>query len=103
YYLGTGGPVLKSGGQSYVVGQAGGWIAIGAEAISGGYEVAWRDTASGMYTIWYTDSNGNFVSNQSGVVAGSSATLQNFENSFHQDLNNDGVVGPSAHTAPMAA
>jgi len=34
------------------------------------------------------------------VVSGTSATLENLETSFHQDLNGDGTLGiPSVNTA----
>ena len=36
---------------------------IGAVQAGGGYDVAWKDTASGLYTAWSTDSNGNYLSN----------------------------------------
>src|SRR5262249_40407793 len=42
------------------------------------------------------DANGNFVSNDVGVMSGSSLALQKIETSFHQDLNGDGVVGVSS-------
>ena len=53
-----------------------------------------RIQGSDQYTVWNTDSNGNFVSNGTGgVVSGSSAALQSLEPSFQQDLNGDGIIG----------
>ncbi len=48
---------------------------------------------TGQYTVWNTDSNGNYVSNIVGVVSGTSAALESIESSFHQDLNGDGTIG----------
>ncbi|MBR1244217.1 M10 family metallopeptidase C-terminal domain-containing protein [Bradyrhizobium sp. AUGA SZCCT0274] len=96
YYLYNGGgtgPSLKTNGAPVTVGQFIGVTPIAAEQTASGYNVAWK-YASGLYTVWSTDSNGNFVSNLSGgVVSGSSTVLQDLENTFHQDLNGDGTVG----------
>jgi hypothetical protein len=73
--------------------------------VSGGYDVAWQNSAAaGQFTVWSTDSNGNFVSNlTNGCVAGTSTTLESFETIFHQDLNGDGVIGipPATQTATL--
>ena len=75
---------------------------IAAEILpSGGYEIAWVNTdpdgngdgAPPIYTIWYTDATGNYVSTQLGNATASSIPLQEFESSFHQDLNGDGTIG----------
>ena len=50
-------------------------------------------TGNDQYTVWFTDSNGNFISN-TGSLTGASSTLQSFESVFHQDLNGDGFIGP---------
>jgi len=77
------------------VGDSGGiWEPIGAEQTADGYEVAWKLTGADQFTVWYTDSSGNYVSNAIDVVSGSSDTLQSFETSFQQDLNGDGSIGP---------
>jgi serralysin len=73
-------------------GQFGPWTAISAEQTAGGYEVAWKVTGADQYTVWNTDSSGNFLSNI-GVVSGGSIALQSLEASFHQDLNSDGRIG----------
>ena len=48
-----------------------------------------------QYTVWNTDSNGNFVSNGTGgvIVSGSNPAITSLEPSFNQDLNGDGVIG----------
>ena len=46
-----------------------------------------------QYTVWNTDSNGNYVSTAIGAVSGSNTALETMETSFHQDLNGDGVIG----------
>ena len=73
-----------------VAGQFGGWAPIGAEQTATGYEVAWKVPGADQYTVWNTDSSGNYVSNAIGVVSGTSTALELLETSFHQDLNGDG-------------
>ena len=55
--------------------------------------MAWKDAGAGQYTVWSTDSNGNYVSKLIGVVSGTSTALESLESTFHQDLNGDGVIG----------
>ena len=101
--IGSGsGPELKSGGVASVAGQFGGaWTPIGAEQASGGYDVAFKDMATNRYTVWSTDSSGNYTANVIGAVSGTDPSLESFETSFHQDLNGDGVIGvPASHTGP---
>jgi serralysin len=94
FYDSTGsGPSLKYGSADIVAGQFGTWAPIGVEKTASGYEVAWRDASSGQYSVWNTDSNGNYVSNVTGIVSGTNATLESLETSFHQDLNGDGQIG----------
>jgi len=97
------GPVLKFGGSPVAAGQLGGWIPIAVEAISGGYEVAWKIAGTDQYTVWGTDSSGNYTGNLIGAVSGSSAALEAFETSFHQDLNGDGVIGIPPAAAAFAS
>ena len=90
------GPSLKFGGADFVDGQFGGWAPIGAEKTATGYQVAWKDASTGLYTAWNTDNNGNYVSNVSGLtgyVSGTNYALKSLETSFHQDLNGDGQIG----------
>ena len=64
YYLynSGAGPQLKYGGAAVVAGQISGWAPIAAEQISGGYQVVWKANGADQYTLWTTDSSGNFVS-----------------------------------------
>ena len=92
------GPELKYGGAAVVAGQFGAWTPIGAEQTATGYEVAWKVPGADQYTVWNTDSSGNYISNI-GAVSGTSSALESLETSFHQDLNGDGVIGvPTAAT-----
>ena len=50
-------------------------------------------TGADQYQVWNTDSSGNYISSALDVVSGTSAALQSFETSFHQDLNGDGYIG----------
>jgi serralysin len=93
YFLGASGPSLKLGGTDFIAGQLGGWLPIGTEATSGGYEVGWKLTGSDQYSVWRTDTNGNYASQISGAVSGSNYVLETLETSFQQDLNSDGTIG----------
>ena len=102
YLYGSGGtgPSLKYGGTDFIDGQfTSGWKPIGVEKTATGYQVAWKIPNQDKYTVWNTDSNGNYVSSI-GTVTGGSATLQSAETSFHQDLNGDGVIGPVTTPTP---
>ena len=92
-YDGGTGPALKYSGAAVVAGQFGGWVPIGAEHTTGGYDVAWKMPDVDQFTVWRTDSNGNYISNLTGSVSGSSAALESLETIFHQDLNRDGTIG----------
>ena len=94
-YDGSGsGPSLKYAGADYVAGQFGAWTPIGAEQTATGYEVAWKVTGADQYTVWSTDSSGNYITDLVGAVSGTSDALESFEPVFHQDLNSDGLIGP---------
>ena len=90
---------LSYGGAPVVAGQfdqfGGHWVPIGAEQTASGYEVAWKVTGADQYTVWLTDNSGNYLSSAFDVASGASAALQSFETSFQQDLNGDGLIGPS--------
>ncbi|WP_247990040.1 M10 family metallopeptidase C-terminal domain-containing protein [Bradyrhizobium sp. 186] len=96
------GPELKYGGSAVVPGQFDPWTLIGAEQTATGYEIAFKQLGTNYFTIWNTDSSGNYLGNPTGIVLGSSATLESLETSFHQDLNGDGVVGVPAAPASTA-
>src|SRR6266550_7836367 len=90
---GSSGPELSYSGP-VVAGQFGAWVPIGAEQTASGYEVAWKVAGADQYTVWTTDNSGNYLSSAFNVASGTSAALESFETSFHQDLNGDGVIGP---------
>src|SRR5207245_2522574 len=77
-----------------VAGQFGAWVPIGAEQTASGYDVAWKVLGADQYTVWATDSSGNYVSNLIDVVSGTSSALESLEPVFQQDLNGDGSIGP---------
>jgi hypothetical protein len=100
---GTGiGPELHYGGAAVVAGEFGTYTPIGAVQVSSGdYDIAWHDPSSGLYSVWSVDSNGNYLSNLTALIAGNSATLESFETIFGQDLNNDGSIGPPPPPPPV--
>ena len=90
------GPQLRMSGALVTAGQFGAWTPIGAEQMAnGGYQVVWKNGAADQYVVWNTGSFGNWLS-QTGMMFGSSATLQLLEAEFNQDLN--GVGGITART-----
>jgi hypothetical protein len=88
------GPVLQDGG-AVVAGSSGGWVPIGAVQTASGYDVAWELPGANEYTVWSTDSNGNYITNLIGETAGNDYALESFETTFNQDLNGDGTIGPT--------
>jgi serralysin len=87
------GPEFRYNGAALTVGEFNGWSPIGAVQTASGYDVAWKNTAAGLYTVWLTDSNGNFLSQPIGAVSGTSTVLEQYETIFNQDLNGDGKIG----------
>jgi hypothetical protein len=87
------GPELQYQGAPVTVGQFGTDVPIGAEQTSTGYDVAFKDSATGLYTVWTTDGSGNFISSVLANVSGTSPALEIIETAFHQDLNGDGTIG----------
>ena len=81
-------------------GEFGGWTPIGAVQTASGYDIAWKDASAGLYTVWSTDGNGNYIANIIGAVSGNSYALESLETTFHQDLNGDGVIGLYAAPGP---
>ncbi|MBR0697911.1 Ig-like domain-containing protein [Bradyrhizobium lablabi] len=94
--------LLKYGGATVTAGQFGTWSPVAAEATSSGYDVAWKDSVTGHYAVWTTDSNGNFASKILNDESVTSSSLESIETVFHQDLNRDGVIGvpPATLTTP---
>jgi len=97
------GPKLYFNGAPVTVGMWTGWAPVGAEQTSSGYDVAFRNASTGLFNIWSTDTNGNYITNLASGISGTSTTLENFETVFHQDLNGDGVLGVNAPTLPAVA
>ncbi|MGP0083064.1 MAG: S8 family serine peptidase, partial [Steroidobacteraceae bacterium] len=95
------GPELKYGGADVVAGQFGAWTPIGAVQTASGYDVAWEIPGANDYIVWSTGSNGNYISNLTPVVSGTSTALESFESIFGQDLNGNGVIG--LYAAPGTA
>ncbi|MBN9487232.1 MAG: hypothetical protein J0H44_08415 [Alphaproteobacteria bacterium] len=91
---GPSGPQLSYGGSPYIAGQVAGWTPIAVEQAANGYRVAWKNSGTNQYTVWNTDTNGNYISSAFGAVSGSSAALQSLEPGFQQDLNGDGSIAP---------
>ena len=55
-------------GAPVVVGQFGSWTPIGAEQTSSGYDVAWKMAGADQYSVWSTDSSGNYICNISSTA-----------------------------------
>ncbi|MDF0583812.1 M10 family metallopeptidase C-terminal domain-containing protein [Bradyrhizobium yuanmingense] len=100
YYLnpisGGVGRELKYNGVSVIDGQFSPWTLVGAEETAEGFQIAFKQPGTSYFTVWKTDTAGNYLANPTGIVLGTSSALENFEPSFHQDLNGDGLVGPPA-------
>ena len=76
------GPLLEYQGAYITAGQFGGAITpVGAMKTAGGYEVAWS-LGGGQFIVWNTDSNGNYTSAATGILSGTSATLEAVEGNF---------------------
>jgi hypothetical protein len=95
---GVTGTELKYAGAAVVAAQFGGYAPIGVEATATGFEVAWKVAGVDQYSVWATDSNGNYTSNLYMPGSGTSASLEAIETSFHQDLNGDGEMGVPTET-----
>jgi hypothetical protein len=96
FYLdgsGGSGPALQYNDANVTAGEFGNWTPVGAVQTTSGYDVAWKNTGTGQYTVWTTDSSGNYTGNLIGAVNGNSYPLESIEPIFNQDLNSDGVVG----------
>ena len=101
---GRGAVQLSYGGQPVVAGEFGGLTPIAAQQTASGFEVAWRVPGADQYTIWNTDSSGNYLSAPLNNVSGTSPAFVSMETSFNHDLNNDGVIGaPPASNQPIFA
>jgi 20S proteasome alpha/beta subunit len=92
------GPELKYNGTPVVAGQFAPYVPMAVEQTAGGYEVAWKLAGSNQFSIWSTDSSGNFLSFN--ALSGTSTALESLETSFQQDLNGDHVIGVPAAPGP---
>ena len=97
------GPELIFNGAPVTVGMWAGWAPVAAEHVGSGYDVAFYNASTGLFNIWSTDSNGNYIANLASGITGSSTTLENFETIFDQDLNGDGTIGPPAGGGSVTA
>jgi beta-glucanase (GH16 family) len=98
FYLelsGGSGTSLKYQGAVANVAEFNPWTPIGAVQTATGFDVAWKNTSTGQYTVWATDPNGNFTVSLTAAVSGATYALESLEPVFHQDLNGDGVIGPT--------
>jgi Ca2+-binding RTX toxin-like protein len=86
-------PALSYGGTLVTTGTFGTWVPIGAEAVAGGYQVAWKQGSEDQYALWLVDGGGNLLSSPTGIVSGGSLALQGLESALGQDLNGDGTTG----------
>src|SRR5262249_15730330 len=98
-YQNGSGPELKYAGSPVTDGEFGSWAPIGAVQTASGYEIAWKEVSRGIYTVWSTDSHGNYLTNL-WWVSGNSHALEGQEPIFGQDLNGDRVLG--LYAAPGA-
>ena len=92
---GGGGPLLEVNGGVVTKGQfQAGWTPVGAVQTATGYEVAFKNNQN-QFVVWNTDSNGNFISDATGILSSTSWQLENLETTFGEDLNGDGTTGPT--------
>ena len=95
---GSSGPLFKYGGSPVAVGQFPVELSSGRSKRRADIKSHSVVAGTDLYTVWNTDSSGNFVSNGTGgvIVSGSSSVLKSLEPSFQQDLNGDGLIGSAA-------
>jgi Cellulase (glycosyl hydrolase family 5)/Tryptophan-rich Synechocystis species C-terminal domain len=86
---------LSYAGAAVVAGQFGNIAPIAAVQTASGYDIAWQIPDTDQFTFWAVDNNGNYVSNLTGLVSGTSYAAESLETIFGQDLNGDGTIGPT--------
>ena len=91
--VGGSGPMLKLAGAVVTAGEFGGWTPIGAVQTASGYDIAWKLAGADEYSVWTTDSSGNYTGVLIAAASGNSVALELLELTFNQDLNGDGVIG----------
>jgi hypothetical protein len=96
YELGTAsggtGPFVTYNGSAVTTGEFGGWTPVGAEKTASGYEVAWSVPGANEYTVWNADANGDYTGNATGVVSGTSPTLEGVEANFGENFSGAGAA-----------
>ena len=87
----AGGPLLEEGGIAVTAGSLGGWTPVGAEQTATGYEVVWSLFSNGesqdTYTVWNTDSGGNYTSSALGLVSGQNFSLEDLNPVFGENVS----------------
>lgn len=99
------GPILKYAGSAVMAANWGSWSVIGAEQVAGGgFDVVLKNSANAHYSVWSTDSNGNFLTSLGSApkMPGSDAALKALEPTLHQGLNRDGAIGAAPWTDGFA-
>ena len=95
------GPLIELNGSAVTATQfPAGWTPVGAKQTGDGYEVAWSVPGKNEYEVWNTDGNGDYTSAATGILSGTSATLEAVEANF-----GDGTfpgAGPPASTTTIA-
>jgi hypothetical protein len=84
YELGAGtGLLIRLNGSAVTAGQfPAGWTPVGAEQTAQGYEVAWSIPGANEFVVWNTDSTGDYTSNATGVLSGTSPEVEAVEAAF---------------------
>ena len=100
------GPLLKLNGSVVTAGEfPAGWTPVGAVQTAGGYEVAWSVPGKNEYAVWNTDSNGNFMSSETGVTPGDPPALWTINTNGATNLvqvgNNYELEAAGAGTGPL--
>lgn len=62
-----------------------------------------ENAATGRYSVWSTDSDGNYTGNFYMPGPGNTNAFQSLEISFQQDLNGDGTIGTPSLSNTVAA
>ena len=72
------GPELMFNGAPVTVGMWTGWAPVAAEHTSTGYDVAFFNASTGLFNIWSTDNNANYITNLASGISGTSTTLESW-------------------------
>ena len=76
------GPLLELNGSVVTTSTlASGWTPVGAVQTGNGFEVAFENAQS-QFVVWNVDSNGNYISNATGILSGTSPELAGVEAAF---------------------